>query len=197
MTRAKYPSDKQDQFMLRLPDGLRDRIKTYAERNGRSMNAEIVRILEREYPEQWPISDRLGYLADLIHIVKQGTGDEQVERFVSTFEETVEAIRSGRATGIDEKARERIDRLWTQYKDRESWKEYEADRDRQSDLDEEELASLERNGTTEKFAIPLPRAKNMKEMTDEELEEYAQRRQSEKSDSREESPASEDDPFKD
>jgi hypothetical protein len=31
-----------DQFMLRLPDGARDMIAEMAERNGRSMNAEIV-----------------------------------------------------------------------------------------------------------------------------------------------------------
>ena len=39
-----------DKFMLRMPEGLRDRIKAKAEKNGRSMNAEIVRVLEREFP---------------------------------------------------------------------------------------------------------------------------------------------------
>lgn len=38
-------------FRLRLPDGLRDRIRVEAERNGRSMNAEIVATLERAFPE--------------------------------------------------------------------------------------------------------------------------------------------------
>lgn len=36
-----------DKFMLRLPDGMRDRIKTSAEANNRSMNAEIVHALDR------------------------------------------------------------------------------------------------------------------------------------------------------
>ena len=31
-----------DQYTVRFPDGLRDRIKAAAEANGRSMNAEIV-----------------------------------------------------------------------------------------------------------------------------------------------------------
>lgn len=35
-----------EKFMLRLPDGMRDRIKSEAERNNRSMNAEIVAGLE-------------------------------------------------------------------------------------------------------------------------------------------------------
>lgn len=35
-----------DQFVLRLPDGMRSQIKEIAARNRRSMNAEIVTILE-------------------------------------------------------------------------------------------------------------------------------------------------------
>ncbi|WP_428927868.1 Arc family DNA-binding protein [Marinibacterium sp. SX1] len=42
----------KDQFMLRLPDGMRDRIRTAAETNNRSMNAEIVATLEEQYPDQ-------------------------------------------------------------------------------------------------------------------------------------------------
>ncbi len=44
------PSRSSDQFIVRLPDGLRDRIKTAADANNRSMNAEIVATLEAEYP---------------------------------------------------------------------------------------------------------------------------------------------------
>ncbi len=50
MKKPAFPSDQQDKFMLRLPEGLRDRIKAKADENGRSMNAEIVQLLEREYP---------------------------------------------------------------------------------------------------------------------------------------------------
>jgi hypothetical protein len=52
MARPKYPSDKQDQFMVRLPQGMRDRIANAAERNGRSMNAEIVQALEQMFPPE-------------------------------------------------------------------------------------------------------------------------------------------------
>lgn len=33
---------RKEQYIVRLPDGMRDRIKEEAERNQRSMNAEIV-----------------------------------------------------------------------------------------------------------------------------------------------------------
>lgn len=56
MARQGYPSDKQDQFMLRLPDGMRDRIRAAAEVANRSMNAEIVATLEEKYPAPDPLS---------------------------------------------------------------------------------------------------------------------------------------------
>ena len=38
-----------DKYVMRLPDGLRDRIKEIAKANRRSMNAEIVLVLERAF----------------------------------------------------------------------------------------------------------------------------------------------------
>lgn len=45
-----------DKFMLRLPDGMRDRLKSAAEANGRSMNAEIVTRVQQTFDvdERWP-----------------------------------------------------------------------------------------------------------------------------------------------
>lgn len=40
------PVRDYDKFMLRLPDGMRSAIAELARKNGRSMNAEIVQILE-------------------------------------------------------------------------------------------------------------------------------------------------------
>jgi len=37
----------REQYIVRLPDGMRERIKEEAERNHRSMNAEIVFHLQR------------------------------------------------------------------------------------------------------------------------------------------------------
>lgn len=47
----KYPSERQERFIVRMPDGLRDRIKVEAEKNNRSMNSEIISTLESAYPE--------------------------------------------------------------------------------------------------------------------------------------------------
>lgn len=43
---TKYPSQMQDKFNLRFPDGMRDAIADRAKNNGRSMNSEILQILQ-------------------------------------------------------------------------------------------------------------------------------------------------------
>lgn len=42
----EFPSDKADKFVVRFPDGMRDRIAEAAKANNRSMNAEIVARLQ-------------------------------------------------------------------------------------------------------------------------------------------------------
>lgn len=46
---SKEPIQPQDKYVLRLPDGMRDRIKAAAEANSRSMNAEMVARLEQSF----------------------------------------------------------------------------------------------------------------------------------------------------
>lgn len=55
--RKPYPSETQDRYIVRFPDGMRDRIREEAEKNGRSMNAEIIHALQAHYraleQEEW------------------------------------------------------------------------------------------------------------------------------------------------
>lgn len=50
--REPYPSELAERFQIRLPVGLRDQIKASAEAEGRSMNSEIVLILQRHYAKK-------------------------------------------------------------------------------------------------------------------------------------------------
>lgn len=43
---SKYPSQMQDKFNLRFPDGMRDAVAERAKKNGRSMNSEIIQMIE-------------------------------------------------------------------------------------------------------------------------------------------------------
>lgn len=75
---TKYPSQTAERFQIRMPDGLRDRIRAAAERNGRSMNTEIIATLELMYPDKTEIAapavgvideeDLLGILDDVDRI---------------------------------------------------------------------------------------------------------------------------------
>ncbi|WP_028310992.1 Arc family DNA-binding protein [Derxia gummosa] len=50
-TDQKPPSRTAEQFVVRFPDGMRDRIAEAAKANNRSMNAEIVARLEASFKE--------------------------------------------------------------------------------------------------------------------------------------------------
>lgn len=46
---AGYPSDRADKVLVRMPDGMRDRIKAAAKAFNRTMNAEIIARLEESF----------------------------------------------------------------------------------------------------------------------------------------------------
>lgn len=74
-----------DKFMLRLPDGMRDRIKTAAERNGRSMNAEIVHTLEQSYPlipELKEMTNRFQVLSKIVEEMPDGPDKDTARKSI-------------------------------------------------------------------------------------------------------------------
>jgi hypothetical protein len=46
MTTKPYPSETADRYIVRMPEGMRDKVKALADRRKRSMNAEIVAAIE-------------------------------------------------------------------------------------------------------------------------------------------------------
>lgn len=65
MEKKPYPSEVQDRFIVRLPDGMRDRIAVEAKKNNRSMNAEIVARLEQSF--DGPVKQSDDKVAPLLH----------------------------------------------------------------------------------------------------------------------------------
>lgn len=49
MQRKPFPSETQERFIVRLPDGMRDRIAEAAKASDRSMNAEIVARMRQSF----------------------------------------------------------------------------------------------------------------------------------------------------
>lgn len=46
------PSRKLDQYIVRFPDGMRDQIKASAQKNMRSMNAQIIYLLSKALEQE-------------------------------------------------------------------------------------------------------------------------------------------------
>ena len=56
MREKRYPSEKADRFVLRMPDGLRACVKDRAQQNERSMNSELIYLIKKgiEKPNDQP-----------------------------------------------------------------------------------------------------------------------------------------------
>lgn len=96
---ARHPSDLADKFMLRLPEGLRERIAARAKRHGRSMNSEIVEVLEAAFPKPSPLVNRLN---DLITFVAETDFSEDPTRLKEEMFERLADIRI--EVAVNEKA---------------------------------------------------------------------------------------------
>ncbi|MBO9108729.1 Arc family DNA-binding protein [Agrobacterium sp. S2/73] len=75
-----------NRFIIRMPEGLRDRIKAVAEQNNRSMNAEIVGTLQSYYPERMTLPDLRDYLRDLTSSYVDSPSGEILEEIISMVE---------------------------------------------------------------------------------------------------------------
>lgn len=70
--REKPKSDLADKFLVRMPDGLRERIAFAAARNERPMNSEIVAALEKAFPAIPGWEDFLGDIDYVVSTYKNG-----------------------------------------------------------------------------------------------------------------------------
>lgn len=55
MAKEPYPSETADRYIVRFPDGMRERLKQAAADNNRSMNAEIISRLEASFGMDIPL----------------------------------------------------------------------------------------------------------------------------------------------
>jgi hypothetical protein len=71
---SNFPSQNLDKIVIRVPDGLRDRIARAAKDNGRSVNAELVRLLESHYPAPPSLKEIEDELDLLAFTIKNSSG---------------------------------------------------------------------------------------------------------------------------
>ncbi|SRR5690606_27087357 len=64
MKQALYSSRTADKFVVRLPDGMRERIADVAKNHHRSMNSEIIARLEQSLIQEGALGDELSLRMD-------------------------------------------------------------------------------------------------------------------------------------
>jgi hypothetical protein len=93
LARSKHVGRGSDQFMLRLPDGMRDFIAGMAERNRRSMNAEIVNALVHQIARSSPGMALPSEIIDEMNdTVAQRIREGEIQRHVREVGQKIELI---------------------------------------------------------------------------------------------------------
>lgn len=111
----RTPVREYDKFMLRLPPGMRERIKDKAERADMSMNEAIVWCLDQFFPAPVTLEQRLQDLTKWVSILK---GSEEplkdIETLIAEIEDTVVKIASEKLPtneSFSQMVRDRLERL--------------------------------------------------------------------------------------
>lgn len=68
--KTNFPSDEADKYVVRFPGGMRDRIKMAADESGRSMNAEIIQMLQSYFDH---LDDQVEQLQESLEIARKAT----------------------------------------------------------------------------------------------------------------------------
>lgn len=98
MNDKKYPSQTLDKFQLRFPSGLRDRIKTVSEENGRSMNTEIIHRLENSFDSESVSIDEIPSPEDARKLAMKARENMGALAREFALAEIKKAINSGQTT---------------------------------------------------------------------------------------------------
>jgi hypothetical protein len=106
---AKAASKRADQYMLRFPDGMRDRLAKLAGANGRSMNAEVLEAVEKHLEG----SDRITQIWEFIEKHRENT--EAIPRIWAAVE-NIEIYLERSADGESPAGL----RMWRQHREHEA-----------------------------------------------------------------------------
>jgi hypothetical protein len=123
VSKRQQPAKEQDKFIVRLPEGMRERIKSKADRANMSMNEAIVWCLEQYFPAPTTITDKLNELVEMVAILKGDDTYQAVDQLVAEVHDAIVALRDKRVTApVDFR-----DAVMDRYA---RWQEEEAERQR-------------------------------------------------------------------
>lgn len=91
----------QDKVIVRLPDGMRDRIKAAAVRHEVSMNEEIVNCLVRFFPPPKTVAEEAYVLKEKLKVLRQGASVEELASLNEELHEFLTEIMNGHIKAPD------------------------------------------------------------------------------------------------
>jgi len=97
MTSEKVTGRDSDKIMLRVPDGMRDRIAEVAKANGRSMNAEIVARLQGSFEGSGSVAEaneKLAIAGFVFKLLQKVIPDEAMKADIGTMLKYLEADKA-------------------------------------------------------------------------------------------------------
>ena len=108
-----------DQYLLRMPERLRDRIQAHADQNGRSLNSEIVRALELAFPKPLSVATRISEVGRLLSAFRKVQGFETAIDVVSKeIADVMSLAVDGRDPTLDEASIEELQKALVEWNER-------------------------------------------------------------------------------
>ena len=96
MAKKKELVRNQEQFLVRLPQGMRERIKAKADRAGMSMNEAIVWCLDQYFPEPATLEGKIEHMATLAALLKKSNEFEKdVDVIIDELDTTLRKVAYG------------------------------------------------------------------------------------------------------
>jgi hypothetical protein len=111
-----FPSRKLDKIVIRLPEGLRERIAERAKRRRRSVNAELVSLLELHYRGEEPLTVVLERAQSALAALKGPTDkDYSVQRALGDLRRLEFRYREAEADSFSDEERQEIETIIREY----------------------------------------------------------------------------------
>lgn len=124
----KQAAKDQDKFVVRLPDGMRERIRAKADRAGMSMNEAVVWCLEQYFPAPQTLDDKLNELIEKVALLKGDDTNAAVEGLIREIDATLSTI-SGKTGYAPKEFSSAVSERYTRYLEEEAdtWRDQHED----------------------------------------------------------------------
>ena len=116
----KQAAKDQEKFVVRLPEGMRDRIKVKADRAGMSMNEAIVWCLDQYFPEPKSLEAKINELVEMVALLKGDDTNKAVGELTAEIHNTLNDL-GGKGVTAPVDFKKAVNERFMQ------WKEWEAE----------------------------------------------------------------------